>query len=208
MQSLYSIDALAYFVFVISIAISLYLRKRALSNPEHAKTIRSEYRHAWIKNIVSGRKKVDVPSIIRNHLTITVGLISGIIIAMGLALNAGGIVNGSAIGDIRILSIVVLLFYSLFTLILEARTLLYIPIIVDTAEHIIEKYEGKKKENYLSELLDSSFDYFSSSIRAILYVACLMVWFYHVYFFVVSVLFITFLLYREDFGTHGRITLV
>ena len=138
-----TINVLAYFIFLIAVLITIYLRERArkLGVPT-GKRIRSVYRKAWVETIIKNSDPQHFIQTIRNNIMVSTALLSAIIISFGFVLNAGIInTSGDTVSIVRIISIITLLGYSLFMILLEVRTLIYIPIISQVPESIVKKYE-------------------------------------------------------------------
>ena len=202
------IDGLAYIIFIIAVAVTIYFRERARKvGAATGKRIRSLYRKAWVEAIIKKGDQPDLINTIRNNITVSVALLSAIIISFGFVINAGVIkVDGNFFHLVRIVSIISLLGYSLFMILLEIRTLTYIPIVSQVPESLIKKYDNTDKASYMAKLLHESYDYFSNSIRSLFYIAPLMIWFYNVYLFIVLTLIISYAMHSEDFGTKSGIT--
>lgn len=206
-----NIDVVAFSFFLVCLIITYYSRKRARKIEDSGKSIRSHYRSNWIKNMVEKDNYDVIIQEMRNNIIVSTAFVSGIIIAFGLVITvASSNIIPLQIGflpDLRILSMLVMLAYALFMLIVELRTLLYIPVVFGTKESIIKQYEGIPKIKYLSHLIHDTFDHFSNTIRAIFFLLALLTWFYNPYIFMVAALIVTLLLVIEDFGKESRVTI-
>ncbi len=209
MQEVDITGEMAYLVFIIALALTIYFRERSRKLEKiTGKRIRSIYRKAWVEDILKRDEPGYFFETMRNNIMVSTALLSAIIISFGFVLNAGIIkTDGEILAIFRIISIIALLGYSLFMIILEIRTLTYIPIISRVPESIIKKYEMMDKVSYMAKLLHESFDYFSNSIRALFYIAPLLIWTYNIYLFIIATLIISYTMYREDYGKESGITI-
>ncbi len=204
-----TVHGLAYFIFLIALLLTIYFRDKARNLPKATgKEIRSIYRKAWVESVLKGGDNAQFIQTMRNNISISTALLGATIVSFGLILNAGIVKeNGDIFGTIRILSVIALLGYALFMLLLEIRTLTYIPIVSHVPESFIKKYEKTDKASYIAKLLHESFDNFSNAIRSLFYIAPLLIWFYNVHLFIVATMVISYAMYHEDFGTKSGIVL-
>jgi uncharacterized membrane protein len=206
-----SVDVLALVLFLICLLLSIYFRERARRlNIATGKKIRSEYRHHWVEAIVKRNEQRILTEVLRNNVMVSTALLSSLIISFGFIINAGSgalLHDSDPIAHARIVLIIGLLAYSFFMILLELRTLIYIPIIFGTSEKLIVKYESMKKVEYVAKLLHQSFDHFSNAIRALFFIVALLIWFYNTYAFVAFTLLLTYVMVREDFGGKSEITI-
>ncbi|MEK6978780.1 MAG: DUF599 family protein [Candidatus Micrarchaeota archaeon] len=201
-----SMDSLAFVIFVLAVVFSIYSRTRAeKSKITTGKKIRELYRRSWVDNMLGSKDNGNLLEIVRNSILVSSALITAIVISFGFVV-ANAVIDGfSLISTLRLTAIVSLLLYSLFAIFLEARTLIYIPIVAGASEEVIKQNEKRSKSHYVSMLLDSAFDEFANSMRALFYVVVLLVWFFNTYLFIAATLLITYIMFREDFGTKSRI---
>lgn len=203
------VETLGYLVFLLCFSVATYFRERArkLKKPT-GKLIRSIYRKAWVEDALRRDQPTQFIDTIRNNIMISTTLISAIIISFGFVLNADVIrVDGNLIDLIRLITIITLIAYAFFMMILEVRTLTYIPIVFQTPETLIKKYDKMDKASYIAKLLHESFDNFSNATRALFYIAPLIIWFYNVHLFIIATLVLTYIMYNEDFGRESGITI-
>ncbi len=205
-----SFDTLALAFFLICLLLSIYFRERARRMEiVTGKKIRSYYRHNWIENVIKKDNIHFLLETIRNNILVSSGMITALVIAFGFVVGSdvGTSMNGNFVADARILLSIALLVYSFFMIILEVRTLIYIPIVFGTSEKLIIKYEGMKKVDYLAKLIHEAFDHFFNAIRALFFIVALLIWFYNLYAFVLFTVLISYVMVREDFGTNSKITI-
>jgi len=126
------------------------------------------------------------------------------IIALGFLLNGySGEVD--AFTDIKILSVVALLTYTLLMIISEIRILVYIPVVSAINPATIKKYESQDKIDYLTELLDGAFNSFSNSMKTLFYLIATLLWFYNPFLFIIAVVLLTIIIVRDDLSEHSHI---
>lgn len=206
-----SLDFLALAFFLICVLLSIYFREKARRlDVITGKKIRSHYRHDWAVNVLKNRDTAFMLETVRNNVLVTSGMITALVISFGFVINSGANIlamNGDFALVARTILTISLLAYAFFMILLEARTLVYIPIIFGTSDKLINKHEGMKKVDYLAKLMHEAFDHFSNAIRALVFIMALLVWFYSIYAFIVFTALITYLMVREDFGKKSEIVL-
>ncbi|MEM2909346.1 MAG: DUF599 family protein [Candidatus Bilamarchaeaceae archaeon] len=206
-----TIDELAAIIFLFCFFASLYLREyaRKLEGSITGKRIRSIYRKSCIETLLKEDKNETLIEILRNGVLISTALMSAIIISFGFVLAKAPTLESilDFLTMFKIIAIFALLVYAFLMLLLESRTLVYIPIVFNTSEKLIEKYEGTNKVIYVSKLLHESFDHFSNAVRAIIFVVILLTWFYNVYLFITLTIVLSSLMVMEDFGKKSTITM-
>lgn len=200
------LEILAFAVFVSAVIFSIYSRSRAQkSKTLTGKKIRELYRRSWVDNILGSKDGHMLLETVRNSILVSSALLTAIVISFGFVV-ANAVVDGfSLVSTLRLGAIVSLLLYALFAILLEARTLIYIPIVAGASDGVIKQNEKRPKSHYVCMLLDSAFDEFANTMRALFYVVALLVWFFNTYLFIAATVLITFIMFREDFGTKSRI---
>lgn len=204
------IDWIAIFIFLLCIIISIYLRDRARKmNRITGKKIRSLYRKSWIKEMLAKDNPKIVADVIRNQIMVSTALLSAIVISFGFIISLSNYLNfeNNPLLLIKIAFIIVSIVYAFFMILLETRTLVYVPVAFSADATLIKKYENMDKAEYVAKLIHESFDHFSNALRAIFFVIALITWLYNTFFFIFVVLLFTFAMVREDYGAHSDITL-
>jgi uncharacterized membrane protein len=138
----------------------------------------------------------------RNNITVSSALLGGLVVGFGLVANS---MAGVAGFNIHLVFIIVILAYAIFNILIQIRTLIYLPVIFGTDAKLIEKHEKMGKESYLGKLLDNAYDDLSNAIRALFYLIALLVFPLHNFLFIGVSLIITYLFVRRDISEKSRI---
>ncbi|NYZ77771.1 DUF599 domain-containing protein [Candidatus Micrarchaeota archaeon] len=205
-----TVDMLALALFLLCFFISIYSRERARkSETPTGKGIRSKYRKSWVEYILKKGDDRTVVEVVRNSILVSTALMTAVIISFGFVLAKVPALDVAldVVAGFRILAMMALLAYAFFMLVLEGRTLIYLPVVFGTSEKLIESLDNMKKVDYVAKLLHESFDHFSNAIRALVFIVALLVWFYNVYLFMLFTVILTFAMVHEDYGRRSEIML-
>ncbi|MEM3422919.1 MAG: DUF599 family protein [Candidatus Bilamarchaeaceae archaeon] len=204
------LDWAALLIFIICIILSIYLRDRARKMGRMTgKKIRSVYRRSWVKEMVAQNSSKILTDVVRNQIMVSTALLSALVISFGFVISLSNLLGlyGSLLLMIKIALVLILITYAFFMILLETRTLVYVPVAFNVDPVLIKKYEKMEKEDYVAKLLHESFDHFSNAIRAIFFAIAVIAWLYNTYFFIFIVLAFTLVMVREDYGERSEITL-
>ena len=193
-------------IFALCFLITTITSGRTFRRGHTARAIRSEYRRSWAALMVDSENKLPV-DVFRNNLTISTALLSGLVIAFGLVANA--FVASSAFQlSLYVVFLIAVMTYALFYLLIEIRTLAYLPILFEVDGKLIEKNEKMKKEEYIGRLLDNTYDDFSNAVRALFYLIALLVSPFNSFLFIAATLVLTYLFVRRDVSEKSRIEII
>jgi uncharacterized membrane protein len=169
------------------------------------KAVREAYRRNWIEHMIANKQYVEMREIARNNLMSSTAIISVLVVVLGFLVSQyWGIKQASVIPnpELKFFTVAALLFYALYMLITQIRTLMYLPIMSWVDEELIKTIEGTEKVDYISRMVEISYDHFSNSNRAIFYAICCSLWFIDPVFFIASSLALTVVYARDDFEQH------
>ena len=197
MEFLADIELLSLAIFALCFIIAAITSSKTFKTGKTARAVRSKYRRSWAKGILKEKQTGALVDFFRNNITVSSALLGGLVIGFGLVANAT-FAGKSPFGDIH-------LSYAIFNILLEVRTLIYLPVIFGTSAELIKKYEGLEKEEYLGRLLDNNYDDFSNAIRALFYLIALLVFPFHKMLFIALTVILTYLFVRRDLSKKSRI---
>ena len=137
-----TLELLAFAIFVSAVIFSIYSRTRAeKSKIITGKKIRELYRRSWVDNMLGSKDSGLMLETVRNSILVSSALITAIVISFGFVV-ANAVLDGfSLISTLRLTAIVSLLLYALFAIFLEARTLIYIPIVAGASDEVVKQNE-------------------------------------------------------------------
>lgn len=166
------------------------------------KAVREGYRKNWIEHMISSKQYVEMREIARNNLMSSAAMISALVVVLGFIVSQYPYIKEATSvqnPELKVFTVAAILFYALYMMITQIRTLMYLPIMSWVDEELIQTIEGMDKVDYISEMVERTFDHFSNSVRAIFYAICCALWFVDPAFFIGSTLVLTALFVREDF---------
>jgi len=191
-------------IFALCFVITTVTSSRTFKRGHTARAIRSEYRRSWTGLMVKGGDPKVPVDVFRNNLMISTALLSGLVIAFGLVANAF-ISAPSFQFSLHMILVIAMMTYALFYILIEIRTLAYLPIMFGVDGKLIDKNEGMGKEECISRLLDNTYDDFSNAIRALFYLVALLTFSLNAYLFIAATLVLTYLFVRRDISAKSRI---
>ena len=191
-------------IFVLCFLISTLTSSKTFKKGHTARSVRSEYRRSWAKEIMKNDNLDSAIDVFRNSITVSSAMMGGLVIAFGLVANALFQATDSEI-SLQLAFILAILTYAIFNILMQIRALMYLPIILKVPGKIIEKNEKESKEEYVSKLLDNSYDDFANSIRALFYLIILLVFSLDKMLFIAVTIILTYLFVRRDLSEKSRI---
>lgn len=197
-------ELVSFAIFALCFLITTITSSRTFKRGHTARAIRSEYRKSWAWAMVDGGEMKVPVDVFRNNLTISTALLGGLVIAFGLVANAF-ITAQSVSLSLYLAFIISVMTYALFYLLIEIRTLAYLPIMFGVDSKLIERNEKMKKEEYISRLMDNTYDDFSNAVRALFYLIALLTFSLNSFLFIAATLAITYLFVRRDLSGKSRI---
>ncbi len=169
------------------------------------KAVREAYRRNWIEHMIAKQQYAEMREIIRNNLMSSAAMISALVVVLGFIVSQyTTIEQASFVANpaLKVFTIAAILFYALYMMITQVRTLMYLPIMSWVDEELIQSIEGTDKITYISKMVESSYDHFTNATRAIFYTICCVLWFIDPLAFMGSTLVLTALYVRDDFEQH------
>lgn len=169
------------------------------------KAVREAYRRNWIEHMIANKQYAEIRETARNNLMSSTAIISVLVVVLGFlvsqywSIKQAGVVPNA---ELKFFTVTALLFYALYMLITQIRTLMYLPIMGWVDEELVQTIEGTDKVDYISRMVELSYDHFSNSNRAIFYAICCSLWFIDPVFFIASSLALTGVYARDDFEQH------
>ena len=203
MDFIADIDLLSLAIFALCFIIAALTSSKTFKKGKTARAVRSKYRRSWAKGILKEKQSRALVDFFRNNITVSSALLGGLVIGFGLV--ATSLTGVSPLENIHIVFILAIMTYAIFNILLEVRTLIYLPVIFGTDASLIKKYEGIEKEEYLGRLLDNTYDDFSNAIRALFYLIALLVFSFDRILFILLTLALTYLFVRRDLSLKSRI---
>ena len=196
------IELLSLVIFALCFIITALTSSKRFRRGDTARAVRAKYRKSWTSNILKSGESGPLIDFFRNNITVSSALLGGLVVGFGLVANS----MASAAGfNIHLVFIIVLVAYAIFNILIEIRTLIYLPVIFGTDAKLIEKHEKMGKESYLGKLLDNAYDDLSNAIRALFYLIALLVFPLNKLLFIVVTIIITYLFVRRDISEKSRI---
>ncbi len=169
------------------------------------KAVREAYRRNWIEHMIANKQYSEMREIIRNNLMSSAAMLSALVVVLGFIVSDYGSIQAAASVSnpaLKVFTIAATLFYALYMMITQVRTLMYLPIMSWVDEELIQTIEGTDKVTYVSKMVESSFDHFTNATRAVFYSICLVLWFIDPLAFMGSTLVLTAVYMRDDFEQH------
>jgi uncharacterized membrane protein len=199
-----NIELVSLAIFGLCFLIAAFTSSKRFKTGKTARAVRSKYRRSWAKEILKEKQSGPLIDFFRNNITVSSALLGGLVIGFGLVANSFA-AEGSSITSIYLIFIIAVMTYAIFNLLLEIRTLIYLPLMFGTSEGLIKKHEGLDKEEYLGRLLDNAYDDFSNAIRALFFLIALLVFSFNNMLFIALTLILTYLFVRRDISKKSRI---
>jgi uncharacterized membrane protein len=191
-------------IFVLCFLISTFTSSKTFNKTHSARAVRSEYRRNWAKETMKNADSDSAVDVFRNSMTVSSAMMGGLVIAFGLVANALLSTTDSE-ASLQFAFILFILTYAIFNILMQIRTLMYLPIILKVPGDIIEKNEKVSKIEYVSKLLDNSYDDFSNAIRSLFYLIVLLAFSLDKLLFIVVTIILTYLFVRRDLSEKSRI---
>ncbi len=204
MRFLTNLGMLSLTIFVLCFLISTFTNSKTFKKGHTARAVRSEYRRSWVKEIIKGDSLDGAIGVFRNSITFSSAMMGGLVIAFGLVANALFSTTDSEV-SLQLAFILSILTYSIFNILMQIRALMYLPIILKVPAKVIEKNELESKEEYVSKLLDNSYDDFANAIRSLFYLIVLLAFSLDKMLFIAITIILTYLFVRRDLSDKSRI---
>lgn len=201
-QLISNIEFISLAIFALCFLIAALTSSKRFKSGRTARAVRSKYRGSWASSIMKKGEMGPLVDFFRNNITVSSALLGGLVIGFGLVANV--LANSSGF-NIQLIFIIAVMAYAIFNLLLEVRTLIYLPVIFGTSKELIETYEKISKEKYLGKLLDNAYDDFSNAIRALFYLIALLVYSLDTLLFIAVTIILTYLFVRRDISEKSRI---
>ncbi len=198
------VPLLSLMVFSLCFSIALVTSSKSFRRSHSARAVRSEYRRNWVEMMLKEGDVHLVADTLRNNLTVLAALLGGLVVSFGLVLNVFTSMT-TLVSLVHIAFILVMIAFAFFHLLMEVRTMNYIPILFAVDEKVIEKNEKMGKIEYISKLMDNTYDDFSNSINALFYIIALLTFPLSVPVFIFTTLALTYLFVRRDLSPKSRI---
>jgi len=196
------IGNLSLAVFGLCFIISAITSSKFFKKGDTARAVRAKYRKSWTINILKKDESGALIDFFRNNITVSSALLGGLVVGFGLVANS---MAGDSGFNVHLEFIIAILAYAIFYILIEIRTLIYLPVIFGTDAKLIQKHENMGKEDYLGRLLDNAYDDLSNAIRALFYLIALLVFPIDKLLFIAVTLILTYLFVRRDISEKSRI---
>lgn len=197
-------ELLSLIIFTVCFFLTAFTSSKLFKSGMTARAVRSKYRKSWAGSILEKGETGPLIDFFRNNITVSSALLGGLLIGFGLVANAFVSASGGQMG-LYFIFIIAVMTYAIFNILLEVRTLIYLPVMFGTSEKLIETHEKMPKQEYLGKLLDNAYDDFSNAIRSFFYLIALLVFSLDKLLFIAVTLVLTYLFVRRDVSKKSRI---
>ena len=195
---------LSLIFFALCFALTTFTSRKGFVKGHTARAVRAEYRRSWAESVVRNGDRESALSVFRNNIMVSSTILGGLVIAVGLVANAAVAASSEGV-SLHMIFLIILMTYAIFSILMEIRALTYLPILLGTSGKLIEKNEDITKEEYISKLLDNTYDDFSDAMRALFFMIALLVFSFDKILFIAVTISLTYLFVRRDLSEKSRI---